>query len=278
MKKIVENYQILGVIGNPQESRVFLVEDIGSKQKFALKALPMDFFNSEREYKSFSQEFERVVQFRSPNIVKYHKLIGKYTESFLLTEYVEGINLRGYVENQIHPFPDLLHVALQIMKGIQYLHVSKILHQNLKASNILLDDNLNVKLSDFYFSKLFNRWRKRRGYTSVESVRYFSPEQVKEKRVDERSDIYSLGVVLFYLFSRVMPIRGTSVAEIMHKHLRMNVVEVPSTINPQVPADISRVVMKMLEKKPRKRFSSLSELILDLTRMQQRQQQKQANI
>lgn len=275
MKKVVDNYQILGVVGNPQESRVFLVEDINTKQKFALKALPMDFFNSEREFKSFMQEFEKAAQLKSPNIVKYYKLIGKYTESFFLTEYVEGVNLKGYVDNQVHPFPELLHVALQILKGIQYLHHFKILHQNLKSTNVLLDEDLNVKLNDFYFSKLFNRWRKRRGYNSVEAVRYFSPEQVKEKRPDERSDYYSVGVVLFYLMTRVMPIRGTSAPEIMHKHLRMNIIEVPSTINPEVPAEISRIVMKMLEKKPRKRIASLSELILDLTRMEQRQQQKQ---
>jgi serine/threonine protein kinase len=275
MKKVVDNYEVLGVIGNPQESRVFLVEDINTKRKFALKALPMDFFNSEREFKSFAQEFGKLAQLKSPNIIKYYKLIGKYTEAFFLTQYIEGVNLKGYVDNQVHPFPELLHITLQILKGIQYLHHFKILHQNLKATNVLLDEDLNVKLTDFYFSKLFNRWRKRRGYSSVESVRYFSPEQVKEKKTDERSDYYSVGVVLFYLMTRVMPIRGTSAQEIMHKHLRMNIIEVPSTINPEVPAEISRIIMKMLEKKPRKRIASLSELILDLTRMQQRLQQKQ---
>jgi serine/threonine protein kinase len=146
------------------------------------------------------------------------------------------------------------------------------LHQNLKASNVLLNSNLTVKLSDFYFSKFYNRWRKRRGYPSVETVKYFSPEQVKEKSLDARSDYYSVGVLLFYLLTRVMPIRGTSMQEIMQKHVRMNVVEVPSTINPEVPSEVSKVVMKMLEKKPRKRLSSLSELILDLSRMEQRQQ------
>jgi serine/threonine-protein kinase len=277
MKKVIENFQILGVVGNPQESRVFLVEDVETKNKFALKALPMDFFNSEREFKSFSQEFVKAAQLRSPHLIRYYRLMGKYTEAFFLTEYFEGTNLKLYVDNQIHPFPELLHVALQIMKGTQYLHHFKIIHQNLKSSNVLLDENWNVKLNDFYFSKLFNRWRKHRGYSSVEAVRYFSPEQVREKAADERSDIYSIGVILFYLFTRVMPIRGTSVPEIMHKHLRMNIVELPSTINPQVPAEVSRLVMKMLEKKPRKRIQSLSETILDLTRLEQRQQ-KQANI
>lgn len=272
MKKIVENFEVLGVVGNPQESRVFLVEDIKTKQKFALKALPMDFFNSEREFKSFAQDFEKAAQFRSPNLVRYYRLMGKFTEAFILTEYFEAMNLKVYVDNQTHPFADLLHVGLQIMKGVQYLHHFKTIHQNLKAANVLLDEDLNVKLNDFYFSKLFNRWRKRRGYVSVEAVRYFSPEQVREKTADERSDIYSIGVVLFYLFTRVMPIRGTSVAEIMHKHLRMSIVEYPSTINPQVPVEVSKLIMKMLEKKPRRRIQSLSETILDLTRMEQRQQ------
>jgi serine/threonine-protein kinase len=206
--------------------------------------------------------------------VAYHKLLGKFSEAFILTECVEGTNLRVYVDNQTHSFPELLRVALQILKGLQYLHHFKLLHQNLKASNVLLDANLNAKLTDFYFSKLFNRWRKRRGYPSVETVKYFSPEQVKEKALDERSDIYSVGVVLFYLFTRIMPIRGTSMQEVMQKHLKMSIVEIPSTINPDVPDEISRIVMHMLEKKPRKRLSSLSELILDLSRMDQRKQQR----
>ncbi len=274
MKRQVDNYNVIGVVGNPQESRVFLVEEVGTAKKFALKALPMDFFDNEREFKTFGLLVDKVTQFKCPNLVSYHKLLGKFSESFVLTEYVEGTNLKFYVDNQTHPFPELLRVALQILRGVQYLHHFKLLHQNLKASNVLLDANLNAKLSDFYFSKFYNRWRKRRGYPSVETVKYFSPEQVKEKTLDERSDIYSVGVVLFYLFTRIMPIRGTSVPEIMQKHMKMSIVEIPSTINPEVPAEISRIVMKMLEKKPRKRLSSLSELILDLSRMEQRQQQR----
>jgi len=268
MKKYVENYEVMGVIGNPQESRVFLVEDMESKQKFALRSIPGDFFDSEREFRTFEQMVDKVAEFKSPNLAAYYKLMGKYTESFLLTEYVEGMNLRGYIEDQARPFPEMLGITIQILKGVQYLHHFKLLHQNLKATNILLDPDLNVKITDFFFSKLFNRWRKRRGYTSVESVRYLSPEQVREKSLDERSDIYMIGVILFYMYTKVMPIRGTSVAEIMQKHLRMTIKEIPSVINPEIPAEISRVVMDMLKKKPRKRMSSLSELILDLSRME----------
>lgn len=269
MKRQVDEYFIQGVIGNPQESRVFLVEETGTGKKFALKALPMDFFNSERELRNFGQMVDKISTFKSPHLVAHYRVLGKYTEAFLLTEYVEGINLKPYVDSEKQPFLPLLSIAIQILKGIQYLHHVKIIHQNLKASNVLLDADLRVKLTDFYFSKLYNRWRKRRGFTSVESVKYFSPEQVKGKSVNELSDIYGAGVLLFYLFTKVMPIRGTSVAEIMKKHLKMSVAEVPSTINPDVPPAVSRIVMHMLQKKPRKRLSSLSELILDLTRMEQ---------
>ena len=162
----------------------------------------------------------------------------------------------------------MLGIMIQIIKGVQYLHHFKALHQNLKSANVLLDSQLNVKLTDFFFSKLFNRWRKRHGYSSVESVRYLSPEQIREKSLDERSDIYSIGVILFYLFTKVMPIRGTSAPEIMKKHLKMSIKEVPTVINPEVPEEISHIVMDMLKKKPRQRLATLSELILDLSRME----------
>ncbi len=269
MKRQIDKYFIQSVIGNPQESRVFVVEEEDTKKKFALKALPMDFFNGDREFRNFGQLVEKISELKSPHLVAHYKVLGKYTEPFLLTEYVEGTNLKPYVDGGKRPFPELLHLAIQILKGIQYLHHFKIIHQNLKASNVLLDSGLRVKLTDFYYSKLFNRWRKRRGFTSVESVKYFSPEQVKGKSVNELSDIYSAGVLLFYLFTKVMPIRGTSIGEIMQKHLKMSVAEVPSTINPDVPPEISRIVMHMLQKKPKKRLATLSELILDLTRMEQ---------
>lgn len=269
MKRQIDNYYIRGVVGNPQESRVFLVEEKETEKPFALKALPMDFFNNDREFRGFAQLIEKVGQFKSPHLVAHYKLLGKYTEPFLLTEYVDGMNLRTYSDNERRPFPELLGVALQILKGLQYLHHHKVLHQNLKSTNVLLDSDLNVKLTDFHFSKIHGRWRKRRGFTSIESVKYLSPEQVKGKSLDERSDTYSAGVILFYLFTQVMPIRGTSQAEIMQKHVRMNVVEVPSTINPDVPPGVSRIIMDMLQKKPKKRLASLSELILDFTRMEQ---------
>ncbi len=268
MKKYIDEFEVLGVVGNPQESRVFLVEEMETKTRFALKALPMDMFDSEREFKAFEQVVDKVAKFKCPQLVTYYKLMGKYTESFLLTEYIEGTNLRDYVEAQTRPFPEMLGIAIQILKGLQYLHHFKVLNQNLKSTNILLDSDFNVKTRDFFFSKLFNRWRKRRGYTNVESVRYLSPEQIKEKSLSERSDIYMTGVVLFYLFTKVMPIRGTSVPEIMQKHLKMTIKEIPTTINPEIPEQISRNVMDMLAKKPRKRLSSLSELILDLSRME----------
>ena len=274
MKKYLDNYEVVGVIGNPQESRVFLVEQMDTREKFALKALPMDFFESEREFRTFGQIVEKVAQFKSPQLVAHHKLFGKFSEPVLLLEYVEGMNLRTYVDSQTRPFPELLSIAIQILKAVQYLHHFKVLHQNLKSTNVLLDSELNVKVTDFFFSKLFNRWRKRRGYTSVESVRYLSPEQIREKSLDGRSDIYSVGVVLFYLFTKVMPIRGTSVQEIMQKHLKMSIIEVPTTINPEVPEEISRIVMNMLTKKSRKRLSELSELILDLSRMEQGQKKR----
>ena len=274
MKKYLDNYEVIGVIGNPKESRVFLVEQMDTREKLALKALPMDFFESEREFRTFGQIVEKVAQFKSPQLVTHHKLFGKFSEPFLLLEYVEGMNLKTYVDSQTRPFPELLSIAIQILKAVQYLHHFKVLHQNLKSTNVLLDSELNVKVTDFFFSKLFNRWRKRRGYTSVESVRYLSPEQIREKSLDGRSDIYSVGVVLFYLFTKVMPIRGTSVQEIMHKHLKMSIIEVPTTINPEVPEEISRIVMNMLTKKSRKRLSELSELILDLSRMEQGQKKR----
>ena len=266
MKKFIDNFEVAGVIGNPHESRVFLVEERESREKFALKALPMDFFDSEREFRAFEQVVDKVAQFKCANLVSHYKLMGKYTEPFLLSEFVEGSNLKGYVDEQTRAYPELLGIAIQILKGMQYLHHFKVLHQNLKATNILLDTSLNVKITDFFFSKLFNRWRKRRGFTSVGAVRFLSPEQIREKSLDERSDIYSIGIVLFYLFTKVLPIRGTSVQEVMHKHLKMTIKEIPTTINPEVPEEISRIIMDMLKKKPRKRLDSLSELILDLSR------------
>ena len=187
-------------------------------------------------------------------------------------EYVPGEDLRTVAEN--YGFQEKIDLVVQIGAGLVSAHSKEVVHRDLKPENIKVTNDNRAKILDFGLAKTVNADSVDQQGNIEGTLYYLSPEQIKEKSLDGRSDIYSVGVVLFYLFTKVMPIRGTSVQEIMQKHLKMSIIEVPTTINPEVPEEISRIVMNMLTKKQRKRLSELSELILDLSRMEQGQKKR----
>lgn len=266
--KKVEHYELRDPIGNPQESRVFVGRDTAEDRSVAIKALPLDFFQSQREFDQFAELTRRIAtELVHPNILLPEKVIGKYTEAFLVTELVDGPNMRTYVEESAPPVPRVTEIALQLLNGLQYLHSKKLLHRNLKSSNVLVRPDQTVVMCDMFYSQLFVRWRKEHGFPSVESVRYVCPEECQEKKLVPASDVYSLGVILYFGYTRIMPIRGTSAMELQTKHVKLTLREKPEMINPQVPPFISNMLLKMLAKAPKKRYTELGELIMDLRRL-----------
>lgn len=269
-RRKVESFEIGDPIGNPQESRVFLGRDIETDQPVAIKALPLDFFQSDREFQQFKARTAKAAEvLKHKHLLMPRKCVGKFSEAFLIMEYIPGPNLRELVNSPRPPdLADVHRIAVQLMSAVQFLHSKDLLHRNIKASNVLVRPTGDAVLSDMFYSPLFVRWRKEKGFPSVESVRYVSPEECQEKKLVPQSDIYSLGCVLFLAYTRVYPIRGQSAVELQQKHVKMQIREKPDIINPSLPTFVSDMLLKMLAKSPRKRYKDLGEVILDLRRIE----------
>lgn len=265
--KEVAGYKILDPVGNPQESRVCVGHEVVNDRPVAIKSLPLDFFQSEREFEQFDELTRKATTLKHPNLLMPERLIGKFTEAYLVTELIDGPNLRTLVEQHPPVIGDAHRMTLQLLNVLQFLHSKNILHRNLKSTNVLIRPDKSVVVCDLFYSPLFVRWRRVKGFPSVESVRYVSPEECQEKKLVRESDVYSLGVLLYYLYTRTLPIRGQSALELQARHVKMTVRERPDMINPNVPPFVSDMILKMLVKNPRKRTGDLGELILDLRRL-----------
>ncbi len=265
--KKVGNYEIHDPIGNPHESRVSVGREMDTDRPVAIKALPLDFFRSEREFEQFTELTGRVATLQHPNVLVPEKVLGKYTEAYLVSELIDGPNFRDFVTEKVPPVAAVTQIAIQLLNALQFLHSNKLLHRNLKNSNVLVRPDGSVVVCDQYYSSLFVRWRKEYGFPSVETVRFVSPEECKAKRLVPASDVYSLGVILYFGYTRIMPIRGQSATELQLKHVKMPLREKPEQINPQIPTFVSDMLLKMLGKTPKRRYTELGELILDLRRL-----------
>ena len=267
-RKRIGSYELLDPIGNPQESRVFEARNVEHDEPVALKALPLDFFHAKREFEAFREATAKAAaQLKHPHILMPQQVIGKWSEAYLVMERIQGPNIRELVAHKPPEIPAVNRMTIQLLNALQFLHQHKFIHRNIKATNVLVRPNTDVLLSDMFYSPLFVRWRKEKGFPSVEAVRFVSPEECLERKLVPASDVYSLGIVLFLAYTRVYPIRGQSALELQQKHVKMNIRERPDIINPHLPQLITDMLMKMIAKPPRKRYKDLGQLILDLRRL-----------
>ena len=191
-------------------------------------------------------------------------------------EFIDGKNLREYVTDHDLSLSQRLDLCEQICAGLNYIHRHRlrdgryhsIIHRDIKPENILITKRGQVKIVDFGLSVEEKAFSFLRSKSRAGTPRYMSPEQIRGKRVDERSDIYSLGVCMYELFTNKVPYEAKDRKEIMKMHISSKVKpELPHKANPKVPLPLSRIIMTALEKQPEKRFQSVAELQLALKRV-----------
>jgi serine/threonine protein kinase len=196
-------------------------------------------------------------------------------------EYLEGVSLRDKIDGKPMPVPELLHVAVQIAEGLEAAHAAGIVHRDIKPANVFLTARGQVKILDFGLAKV-NAGRRselagERTAATVEitssgaalgTVAYMSPEQAKGEDIDARTDLFSFGVVLYEMSTGVRPFEGTTSAVVFDAILNKAPVA-PARLQPAVPAELSRIIERALEKDRARRYSSATEMVFDLERLQE---------
>lgn len=253
---------VLGpLLGRGGTCCVYRAWDTQVQRYVALKRLEPPLSEDERARARFRREGRAIAKLSHPSIVTLLDQGSTEDEEYLVFEYVEGQSLKEFIASQ-GPLPPKVagQIIGQIAEGLAHVHMSGLVHRDVKPQNILLDSELRARLTDFGIAIGPDWTRVTRAGAVIGSTRYMSPEQIQGRPIDGRSDLYALGLVFYEMLAGRPAFDGTTVAEIGRKQLR----EKPSPLRelrPDVPEALERVVMRCLEKLPENRFQSMDELV-----------------
>lgn len=259
-----DRYQMLGELGRGGMGVVIQAYDKELKEQVAIKILsPMLSFNPEA-LERLRREVSAARRVTHPNVIRIHDISQSNGVSYLSMEYFEGMSLKEFIRSR-SPLSHavVLHIANQICDGIHAAHQQGVIHRDLKSQNIVINHANEIKIIDFGLA----RSRHLEGMTATGLImgtpEYMAPEQVAGRTTDERSDIYSLGIILYELITGCVPFTGESAISIGFKQIN-DEPTAPSHINPRVGAELEQVILKAMRKEPQERYSSVAELKMDL--------------
>jgi len=239
---------------------VYQAWDTRLQRNVAVKRLEPPLNEDPRTRARFDREGRALAQLSHPNLVTLIDRGSTDSEDYLVFEYVEGRSLKELTREGPLGFSEAGQIAGQVAEGLAAAHAAGIVHRDIKPQNILIDRNGHAKVSDFGIATGPDWTRVTRAGSIIGSARYMSPEQIRSKPVDARTDIYSLGVVMYEMLAGHPPFDGTNMPEIARQHLN-NAPPPLSAVRDDLPPGLEKVVMRCLEKLPEDRFVSMDELL-----------------
>jgi serine/threonine protein kinase/Flp pilus assembly protein TadD len=283
----IKHYRLLHSIGNGGMGEVYLAEDTRLERRVALKIMPAELVKDDRRLLRFEQEARAVSALNHPNIITLHEIGQNEAAHFIVTEFVEGETLRRRMARSRLELLEVLEIAVQAASALVAAHDAGIIHRDIKPDNIMLRPDGYVKVLDFGIAKLKETFSQQMNVkvdsenTSIRtpvktepgiiigSPNYMSPEQARGLAVDERSDIFSLGVMLYEMVGGKRPFQGATVTDLIVAILTQE----PKSIleaSPEAPEKLDRILRKALTKKLDARYQSMKEMLVDLKRVKHR--------
>ena len=262
--RLLDNrYEILEVIGTGGMAVVYKARCHRLNRLVAIKILKDDYMEDEEFRRRFHSESQAVAMLSHPNIVSVYDVSTSLTADYIVMELIDGITLKQYMEKKgVLNWKETLHFAVQIGKALEHAHGRGIVHRDIKPHNVMVLKNGSVKVTDFGIARMMSK-----GNTltkeALGSVHYISPEQAKGGRVDNRSDIYSLGVVMYEMMTGRPPYDGESPVSVAIQHINGGAV-MPSTLNPNIPGGLEQIIVKAMAHEPSQRYSSATQMLTDM--------------
>lgn len=263
-KRISDRYKILEMIGGGGMANVYLAHDIILDRDVAVKMLRLDFANDEEFIRRFRREAQSATSLAHPNIVDIYDVGEENEIYYIVMEYVEGQTLKQYIQqNSSLRVEEAIGIMSQLTSAISHAHHNHIIHRDIKPDNILVDLEGNIKVTDFGIAMALSATSITQTNSVLGSVHYLSPEQARGGMANRKSDIYSMGIVMFELLTGRLPFSGESAISIALKHLQS---ETPSVRrwNPNIPQSVENIVLKAMAKDPFHRYNSVDEMEEDL--------------
>ena len=259
-KKIAGKYQILGELGKGGMGIVYKATDTKLDRIVALKFLPPELTQDDDVRERFIQEAKTAAALNHPNITIIHEIDEDEGRTFIAMEYIGGKSLKEKIKSGLLTLVDAVNIISQIGSGLQEAHEKGIVHRDIKPANIMLTEKGQAKIVDFGIAKLIGQVRLTRTGTTIGTVAYMSPEQAKGDEIDHRSDIWSLGVVLYEMLTGKLPFKGNHEQTMIYAILNADPV-IPEEHRNEISSRVWNVLEKTLEKKPSDRFQSADELL-----------------
>ena len=265
-QKINDRYEIIRILGEGGMANVYLAEDTILNRKVAVKVLRGDLANDEKFVRRFQREALSASSLNHPNIVEMYDVGEDDGNFYIVMEYVDGKNLKQLIKRRNKlSLPEVIDIMKQLTDGIAHAHDSFIIHRDIKPQNMLILDNGLVKITDFGIAVALNNTQLTQTNSVMGSVHYLPPEQAAGKGATFKSDIYSLGILMFELLTGKLPFRGDNAVEIALKQLKEPIPSVRE-IDETIPQSVENIVLKACAKNPENRYNSARDMYYDLCR------------
>lgn len=263
---MVSHYQIIEKIGAGGMGEVFLAEDASLKRKVALKFLPSHLASNEEIKTRFLREAQAVAKLNHPNIVTIYEVSEFNGRPFFAMEHVEGNLLHHFAHEKPLPLDTVIDYAVQVCQGIGEAHRAGVTHRDIKATNIIVDTKGRARLLDFGLAAVAGDDKLTKTGSTLGTVAYMSPEQVSGRDIDQRSDLFSFGVVLYELIAGRTPFRRDSEGATL-RAIMQDIPEPLTRYKSEVPQRLQQIIDKLLEKDRAMRYQTAEDIIADLKRL-----------
>ncbi len=253
-RKFINRYEVIRHLGEGSTATVYLAKDLRLGRDVALKILLPHVQESAR--KRFFQEAEAAAQLNHPNIMSLYDIDEDHNSHFLVVEYIDGVSLSKYVPSSVATIVDL---GSQIARALHYAHENGVIHRDIKPANIQVTPARQVKIMDLGLALPREAKRVTAHGMVIGTPAYLSPEQAQGLELDRRTDIYSLGIVLFEMATGELPFSADDIGALLLQQVRQPAPK-PSTFNPDIPIALENIIMRTLEKKPDRRYQTADAL------------------
>ncbi len=263
-KRIDGRYEIHEIIGVGGMAVVYKAYDNIDDRIVAIKILKEEYIANEEFRRRFKNESKYIAVLSHPNIVKVFDVSFGDRLQYIVMEYIEGITLKEYIEQQkvIQP-KEAIHFVTQILRALQHAHDKGIVHRDVKPQNIMLLQNGSIKVTDFGIASFSRSDTRTISDSAIGSVHYISPEQARGDFTDAKADIYSVGVVMYEMLTGTLPFQSDSAVSVALMQLQNDPVD-PREINGNIPVGLEQITMHAMQKDPKSRYQSAAEMLLDL--------------
>ena len=265
-KRLDGRYEIHELIGVGGMANVYRCTDTLDDREVAIKILKDEYLNNEEFIRRFKNESKAIAVLSHQNIVKVYDVSFGDMIQYIVMEYIDGITLKEYIDQQgIIEWRDTLHLTTQVLKALQHAHECGIVHRDIKPQNIMLLQDGTIKVTDFGIARFSDKATRTMTDQAIGSVHYISPEQARGDLTDGKTDIYSVGVMLYEMLTGKLPFDGDSAVTVALMQLQ-STPKRPREVNPGIPIGLEQITMRAMQKKPTDRYTSAAEMLSDIER------------